>query len=71
MVGWLVNDTYRGIRSCEQRMKGNFTIVIGTCFFYIAGAGRAKGKVITFLDAHCECTEGWLEPLAYEIHKDR
>lgn len=37
----------------------------------LRGASRAKGKVITFLDAHCECTEGWLEPLLYEIHKNR
>jgi polypeptide N-acetylgalactosaminyltransferase len=36
-----------------------------------AGAGRAKGQVITFLDAHCECTVGWLEPLMNEIHNDR
>ena len=35
------------------------------------GAAKAKGKVITFLDAHCEATEGWLEPLMAEIHKDR
>lgn len=35
------------------------------------GAGMAGGKVITFLDAHCECTEGWLEPLLYEIHLNR
>ncbi|ELT87494.1 hypothetical protein CAPTEDRAFT_198873 [Capitella teleta] len=37
----------------------------------LKGAARAEGKVITFLDAHCECTEGWLEPLLFEIHKNR
>ncbi|XP_045170186.2 polypeptide N-acetylgalactosaminyltransferase 13-like isoform X1 [Mercenaria mercenaria] len=37
----------------------------------LKGAAKAKGKVITFLDAHCEATEGWLEPLVTEIYKDR
>jgi polypeptide N-acetylgalactosaminyltransferase len=37
----------------------------------LKGAEKARGRVITFLDAHCECTEGWLEPLVAEIHKDR
>ncbi|KAL6264482.1 hypothetical protein P5V15_004590 [Pogonomyrmex californicus] len=37
----------------------------------LLGAKHVKGQVITFLDAHCECTEGWLEPLLSRIANDR
>lgn len=37
----------------------------------LLGAKEATGSIITFLDAHCECTEGWLEPLLAEIAKNR
>lgn len=37
----------------------------------LLGAKHVKGKVITFLDAHCECTEGWLEPLLARIAINR
>ncbi|XP_055681573.1 polypeptide N-acetylgalactosaminyltransferase 3 [Lutzomyia longipalpis] len=37
----------------------------------LLGAERARGDALVFLDAHCECSPGWLEPLLAEVHKDR
>lgn len=37
----------------------------------IMGAEVAQGEVLTFLDAHCECTIGWLEGLLDRIAQNR
>ena len=36
----------------------------------LRGAADAKGEVLTFLDAHCECYPHWLEPMLQRIAED-
>lgn len=40
---------------------------IGLVAARLLGARKAQGSILVFLDAHCECTAGWLESLVGTI----
>lgn len=44
---------------------------IGLIRSRLIGVEAAIGKVLTFIDAHCEATLGWLEPLLEQVHANR
>ncbi|XP_044028373.1 polypeptide N-acetylgalactosaminyltransferase 15-like isoform X2 [Siniperca chuatsi] len=55
-------DRVRLIRSTRR-------LGVGGC--RALGAARAAGEVLVFMDSHCECQKGWLEPLLERVAQDR
>ncbi|XP_071385426.1 polypeptide N-acetylgalactosaminyltransferase 15-like [Centroberyx affinis] len=55
-------DGVRLIRSTKR-------LGVGGC--HSLGAARAAGEVLVFMDSHCECHSGWLEPLLERVAQDR
>uniref|UniRef100_UPI0037E8F0D7 polypeptide N-acetylgalactosaminyltransferase 6-like n=1 Tax=Semicossyphus pulcher TaxID=241346 RepID=UPI0037E8F0D7 len=49
------------VRVLRQKERKGLTVA------RLLGAHAARGEVLTFLDSHCECFHGWLEPLLARI----
>lgn len=60
-IGNLTNGAVHLVRSPER---------IGLIRARLLGAGKSTGETLVFLDAHCEVTVGWLEPLLARIAQD-
>ena len=43
---------------------------IGLIRARLIGVNQTETPVLTFLDSHCECMDGWLEPLLDRISRN-
>ena len=70
-AAWWDEDFRKAITAIPKTRLINLEKRQGLIRAKIIGAHAASADVLVFLDSHCECTYGWLEPLLERVHLDR